>query len=420
MTRVLRRGLLALGVFLCALAGAALLWLNARLVATPANAYPAGGLGPDIVAQLDGIGRRLRAGEGRDMQAIFPEGWFFSHMTYGYAWVNVGLATGDPALRARAIAETRWVLERADSPEGLAPFTRATQVPHGVFYLGWTNRLLGGLMLLQAPAERSAADLARLKTQSRQLADAMRASPSGNLDAYPGQSWPCDNVVALASLAAHDAVFGPTYADVMARWVTLTRAHLDPATGLIPHAANAATGVATIGPRASTQVYIHAFLPEVDAAFAREQYARYREVFVTSVVGFPVSLEYPKGSRGQGDVDTGPLVLGIGPSATVVAIASARANGDGPLAERITVLSELLGFPVTTAQGKSFALGTLVVADGFLAWGKSLLPWTVPAPALSDDPASLRLPLHLMSLALLAGITVLALRMIATLRRRKA
>jgi hypothetical protein len=116
---------------------AVLVWLNLRLYAAPRGSAERGRIAGDAVAQHRGIGRRSRAGEGADLRKFFPEGWFFSHALYGFAWVNVGLQTSDASLRRRAVEEVRWVLKRMDTPEGLVPFMTDAQVKHGVFYVGW-------------------------------------------------------------------------------------------------------------------------------------------------------------------------------------------------------------------------------------------------------------------------------------------
>ncbi|OYV05198.1 MAG: hypothetical protein CFE26_12845 [Verrucomicrobiales bacterium VVV1] len=311
-----------------------LVWLNVRLYAVPKGSAERGVVAEDALDQLACIGRRLRAGEGADMQMIFPEGWFFSHALYGFAWVNVGLRTPDPALKQRAVDEVRWVLQRMDTPDGLEFFMADTQVEHGVFYLGWKNRLLGGLLALKPESGPTPGEIESFHRMSAELAEAFRATPTRHLDAYPGQSWPCDNVMALSSLRLHDELFDPQFGDVIESWLAYTRDHLDPQTGLMPHMIDGRTGAALIRPRASTQVYMHAVLPELDAGFAREQYARFRELYVQDWLGFLPVREYPIGSSGSGDVDTGPLVFGLSPSATVVSIAAARANGDFELADR--------------------------------------------------------------------------------------
>ncbi len=374
--RILRVGLRSIVVLVIGL----LLWLNVRLYSLPEGAGRPGKISSDALPQLRNIGRRLKAGEGADMQRIFPEGWFFSHALYGFAWVNVGLQTGDAKLKARAAAEARWVLERMNTPEARAPFMADTQVKNGVFYLGWKNRLLGGLLRLLSVEQRFPSEVNAFHMQSEQLADAFRSTPTFHLDAYPGMAWPCDNVMALASLKLHDVLYGSKYQEIIDGWVAFTRPHLDPASGMIVHRIDGHTGAMLGAARASSQVYIHALLPELCPDLAREQYAKFRSLFVADWLGFLPVREYPRGISGRGDVDTGPLIFGISPSATTVSIAAARANGDYELSERNVILSETVGFPWTSGDEKCFGFGKIVVADAFLAWGKTLVPWSgVPA-----------------------------------------
>ncbi len=355
---------------------AILVWLNLRLYSIPDGAARPGKLSVDALPQLHNIGRRLKAGEGADMQRIFPEGWFFSHALYGFAWVNVGLQTGDATLKTQAATEARWVFERMNSPEARAPFKADTQVKNGVFYLGWKNRLLGGLLKMLPVDQRLSEEVELFHSQSEQLAAAFRVTPSLHLDAYPGMAWPCDNVMALASLKLHDALYGTNYQDVIDAWVAFTKQHLDPATGMIVHRIDGRTGAMLLAARASSQVYIHALLPELSADFAREQYAKFRSLFVANWFGYLPVREYPHGASGRGDVDTGPLIFGISPSATTVSIAAARANSDFELSERNVILSESIGVPWTSGDEKSFGFGKIVVADAFLVWGKTLIPWS--------------------------------------------
>ncbi|WP_166507426.1 hypothetical protein [Nostoc sp. 106C] len=333
-------------------------------------------LNPDTLMQLKNIKRRLNAGEGKTMQAFFPEGWFFSHIVYGYSWVNVALSTKSEPLRQQAIQEVRWVLSQIDTPEGRAPFTADTQVSHGVFYLGWSNRLLGGLLKIQLAKERSPQDITRFHTQSQELAQAFATSPTATIDAYPGQAWPCDQTVALASLALHNELFGSNYQSVIQRWISYTRQHLDPQTGLIPHKIDATTGQIDIGARGTSQVYLLPFLVELDSEFAKQQYAQFGKQFVPSVLGFFIVREYPISTDGDADVDSGPIIFGIGPTSTIVSIAPARAYKDSQLFESTLLITEILGLPLVWGEEKSYALGLLLVIDDFLVWGKTLVPWT--------------------------------------------
>jgi hypothetical protein len=348
------------------------------------------GVGADVLPQLGHIKQRLVAGDGDRMQQLFPEGWLFSHVIYGYSWVNVGLT--DASRRAQAIQEVQWTLAQTDTPQALAPFQQDTQVPHGVFYLGWTNRLLGGLLKLQAPSERSAQDIDRFHAQSAILAQAYsrqfdQQPDQPHLQAYPGLAWPCDQTVALASLALHDELFGSDYKPVIQRWIRATQQHLDPRTQLIPHKVDATTGAMEIGPRSSSQVYLLPFLMELDPGFGLQQYQQFRRQFVPPTLGLWPVREYPIGVSGQGDVDTGPLILGFSPTSNIASLAAAKAYGDRGLLDSGLVITETLGLPWQWQTQKSYAGGQLIVIDDFLVWGKTVVPWTQGprpiAPALS-------------------------------------
>ena len=366
------------GIYLVFVVGLSALIIRANfcLWTISASSYAPGQKSEDVLWQLNNIKQRLRAGEGKKMQTLFPEGWFFSHILYGNSWVNVALSTHSESLRQQAIQEVRWVLSQTDSPQGLAPFMSDTQVRHGVFYLGWTNRLLGGLLKIQHREERSPQDLDRFHAQSQELAQAFDASPIATLAAYPNQAWPCDQTVALASLALHDELFGRKYQPVIQRWVDYTQQHLDPQTGLIPHKVDATSGQIEIGARGSSQVYLLTFLPELDSAFAAQQYEHFRKQFVVSFFGFFPVREYSHQTNGSADVDSGPIIFGIGPTSTIASITAARALQDTSLFESTLRLTEIFGFPQVHNQEKSHAFGLLIVIDDFLVWGKSLVPWT--------------------------------------------
>lgn len=397
---------------------AALLWqLHSLSVAD----YRAPGGGPDVQAQLDWLGARLRAGGGEETQAWYPEGYFFTHAIYGIALVNqVLLNPDDDALRARNVAEIEWALARLESDQGRAPFPRRQAVPYGVFYLGWSNRLLGGLLLIQPEADRDPARVAQFQAQSATLAAAFEQSPTRYLEAYPGGCWPVDNVVALSSLKLYDELYGDEYVRVIDDWLAVTRAHLDPQTGLLPHRIDVRTGKIREGARASSLVMALSFLPELDAAFAREQYTRFRAAYAQPVLGFVLMREYPHGTEGSGDVDSGPLVFGLSPVSTGVGLVTARANGDDEVFERVLQLGETLGLPVTWNGQKRYALGQLVAGDAFEVWGKTILPWRpgarVPPPG---DYPRLTPRIHICAYGIALALGALLVLPFAIGRRRR-
>ncbi|GAB3840913.1 hypothetical protein [Dactylosporangium cerinum] len=247
-------------------------------------------------------------------------------------------------------------------------------------------------------------ELRRFVDDSAALGAAFDASASPFLTAYPGQAWPVDSTVAIASLRLHDALLPARYTATVQRWLGGVRDRLDPRTGLMPHRVSAGTGEPAEVARATSQSIIHRFLPDIDPAFARDQYLRFRDQYVVRRLG-PAVREYPAGMDGPADVDSGPLPLGVSLSATVVTIGAAQVNHDDALAGALANYGEFAGVPVSTPWTKRYALGLLPVGDAFLAWSKTARPWVAaPPPA---PPASItwwwRLPLLLILTVLGTG-----------------
>jgi hypothetical protein len=380
------RRLVAVAVSLCALVGAI------RLVA-PATAGDAAGVRRQLAFLRDAID----GGAATDAQALYPEGYFFMHVLYGLTWVELGMR-GKPGDRGPALREARWAFAQLDSPAGRAPFSEGEGLnpSYGVFYRGWSNWLLGGVLSLQPADRRDPGELRRFAGDSAAIGAAFDASASPFLTAYPGQAWPVDSTVAIASLRLHDALLPARFTATVQRWLGGVRERLDPRTGLMPHRVAAETGEPAEVARATSQSIIHRFLPDIDPGFAREQYLRFRDQYVVRRLG-PAVREYPAGMDGPADVDSGPLPLGVSLSATVVTIGAAQVNHDGALAGALANYGEFAGLPVSTPWTKRYALGLVPVGDAFLAWSKTARPWVAaPPPA---PPASVtwwwRLPLLL-------------------------
>ena len=409
----LLRGMLAVLIGVAALVGAV------RLV-VPATAGPTDDP-PGVRRQLTFLRAALQDGAGERAQALFPEGYFFSHVLYGLTWVELGLRA--PAgERDEALDAARWALSRLESPAGRAPFSPDLTPAYGVFYQGWVNWLRGGALSLQPPQRRDIAELRRFEESSIALGAAFDEAPTPFLAAYPGQAWPVDSTVAVASLRLHDSLLPARFDATVRRWLDGVRERFDPTTGLLPHRVEPATGLPAEVARGTSQSIIHRFLPEIDPVLAREQYLAFRDRFVVSPFNLgPAVREYPVGLAGPSDVDSGPLLLGVSLSATVVTLGAAQTHGDAALAGALANYGELLGAPVDTPWTRRYALGQLPVGDAFLAWSKSARPWLLPVPTDSAPPASVgwtwRLPL--LGILLLIGVLPWVPALIR-LRRRRA
>jgi len=111
-------------------------------------------------------------------------------------------------------------------------------------------------------------------------------------------------------------------------------------------------------------------MPELAPAEAKGEWTAYRKLFVVREAGLVGVREYPTGSSGGGDVDSGPLVLGVSLSASAVTLAAARANGDVALAETLDREAESFGIGLQWAGERRYALGQLPIGDAWLAWAR--------------------------------------------------
>lgn len=412
--RVLRwsRRLVAVLVSICALLGAV------RLV-VPATAGT-DGEPPGGRQQLAFLREALDDGAGGEAQGMFPEGYFFLHALYGLSWVEIGMRepVGE---RSTALREARWALGRLDSPSGRAPFSPSLTPPYGVFHRGWSNWLRGGVLSLQPAGQRDQAEVRRFTRDSAALGAAFDASRSPYLEAYPGQAWPVDSTVAIASLRLHDTLLPDRFTETVQRWLREVRQRLDPRTGLLPHRAAPDTGDPIEVARGTSQSLIQRFLIDIDPVFARQQYLHFRNRYIASPLGLgPAVREYPDGMDGPADVDSGPLPLGVSLSASVVTIGAAQVHGDAPLAAALAGVSEVAGLPIHTPWTKRYAFGLVPVGDAFLAWSKTARPWVAKEqpPPPSQISAWWRIPL--LSLLSVLGAVPWLPTLVRRHRRRRA
>lgn len=245
-------------------------------------------------------------------------------------------------------------------------------------YLGHLALALGAACTLDAP--RDVALHARVVDA---LARRFDASPSGLIETYPGETYVPDNVVALAGLAQFDRCVGqPAHAATIARWLTLARQRwTDPESGLLVFA----PGQPARGSGAAWNAF---YLPFVDEAFAADQVERtWRTFGDEALFGALAGIrERPHGVETSGDVDSGPLVLGVSPSATGFMLGAARFAGDEARAQRILTTAEVVGFSVGLSERRYLA--SPLVGDAIVLAAKTMTRWPAPRAAAATRPTS--------------------------------
>ncbi len=307
------------------------------------------------------------------MQEIFPEGRVFTLVLYGLAWVDVGRGTPDAALRARALAEARRALALAEAPDSRIGYGPAGGLPHGMFYEGWTAHLRAGTLHLGGGAARDPA----FRAACDRLDGAFRGGSGPFLDSYPEMAWPADNAVGAAALRSCGTLLHPRYTETAQTWLRAALRQADPATGLLPHDAGLPN------PRGESVALMIRFVHEIDPAAAAAQYAAMNRTFATRFARLlPAVREYPHGVPGSGgDIDSGPVILGVSAPASVVGIAAARMTGHHRAAADLRAGPEVLGVPLQWRGRRSYAFGQLPVGDAFLAWVSVVRPWNVAEAA---------------------------------------
>jgi hypothetical protein len=177
------------------------------------------------------------------------------------------------------------------------------------------------------------------------------ASPTGLIETYPNEAYPTDTAAVTAAIAVHGRATGTDHARVIARWAELVqRAQIDPASGFVVQRMGAFDGRRHDAPRGSGTALAAYF-----AGFADRRVARLLADAVahheSTLFGFGAVDEYGSGHSGSGDVDSGPVLLGVSVTATGCALAAARAHGRRELFTRLYRTTDLFGAP-SAAEGR--------------------------------------------------------------------
>jgi hypothetical protein len=244
---------------------------------------------------------------------------------------------------ARSFGTGRWGDDGAD---------RGPQDP-GHAYLGYMNLAMSMHRLL-VPDSRYAALNDAI---SEQLAAGL-ASPAHRFQTYPGESYPVDQAVAAGSVGLHARATGLDRDASLADWSARFReAAVDPGSGWLVQRLDSQDGSPGDLPRGSGTALAAYGLLYADPALSRELHQALVAGGLRTPLGLGVIREYAPGYSGRGDIDSGPVILGFGVSATGFALAGARAHGDAAAYRSICRTATLFGLPAPGHGGRWFHTG---------------------------------------------------------------
>lgn len=371
-----------------------LFYFNFSLYYTPSFVKT---INQDELAQLDFLADELHNhAAGEKMQGLFPEGFFFIHVLYGLTYSEFVLSSGisiDSELGKKAVKEVNWSIEALNSEAGKSNFLDDLPLENGAFYKGWLTYLVG--RRLQMSSERDVVLTQQFKANCNAISQAIAQTDKPYLESYTGATWPADNVLCLAALSLHDRLFEPKYTTVIAQWMGRIKANLEGKTGLIPHSFSLINNKG-MEVRGSSQSLMLSFLPEIDANFAQNQYKTYKNWFIQTKLGLPAVREYPIGTDGSGDVDSGPVIWDVGGSASIVGIRAAYENNDVQAAKSLRNSIETFALATNFGGKKKHLFGVLPMADAFVAWVN-----VKNSPTLEQHSTSIAWLFHLISLLII-------------------
>lgn len=169
-----------------------------------------------------------------------------------------------------------------------------------------------------------------LREQTESLAAELDRSPHGVLDDYPGECYPGDVLMAVAAIRRADSVLGTDHSGFVTRAVRGFEGPMLDRRGLPPYDADARRGIAFEPSRGCGISYSCMSAAYVWPERAVSWFARYEKYFWQESLGLRGFREFPRDLPGHAwyvDVDSGPVLGGIGVSASAFGVAASRILG---------------------------------------------------------------------------------------------
>jgi hypothetical protein len=256
------------------------------------------------------------------------------------------------APRVRGFEDRAW---GNDALATLTPQSGGGDDRGHVAYLGYAALALSLHRTLRPESRFAAREQAIIDALERRI----EASRTGFVETYPGEVYPVDNTAALAALAMHSHFVSHRESKALARGLEAIRTKaIEPATGLLIQAVTVEDAKPRDSARASGTALAAYFLSFADATTSRGLFRALEHRQYRTVLGFGGVMEFPTGTkRRAADVDSGPVVLGFGVSASGFAIGASRAHGDREMFTALFATAHLFGAPLDEDGTRTYATG---------------------------------------------------------------
>ena len=255
----------------------------------------------------------------------FPEGDLFPYLFPAYAYTSLAMAGKVPTVEAR---EKVGVLLELAIPAVAAKvrapkrdLRRLKNYRNHATYVCQLNVGLGAHRLLGGTRHNDLHD-----HLSGLIRTALTAANGRPLESFPSYSWPFDTIPCLASIALHERALGQVASRplVEAHFAWVDANAVDEGTGLPLSRLGDHRELPRGCDLSLRAMFLGWFAPERAAA----HYDNYVEHFWLERVVAAGFAEWPEGMEHFADIDSGPILMGIGSAASAMGIGAARVAAD--------------------------------------------------------------------------------------------
>lgn len=231
---------------------------------------------------------------------------------------------------------------------------------------------------------------------------------------YPQGKWPADQSVTLASLYLYDQIHDTSLSQrPIEGWLKVMESRSDSSLGLHHSVMTPGLWAAEV-PRGCalswTVFYMAQFAPEE----ARVLYENYREHYAGFVLGWGGFREWPPDESHGMNVNSGPILFGLGMAATGLGVGAARIFEDEPMYTGIMRSASTFGLPSTGVVGGRRHRSSPVIGEAMLFSGVTARRWfgELPQEPLPEKelPAPIGALLSLLVVLTFIGLLVAHIR----------
>jgi hypothetical protein len=183
--------------------------------------------------------------------------------------------------------------------------------------------------------------------------------------------WTSDHATQLYAIWLYDQTFGKDHSALFHRWQdVMRRRFLEDRTHLLYSLVSVGPDDFLSAPLATSLAWTAVFLADVMPEFARKQYAAMCQYRQCRFFNLSATAEYSRRKVFEiGDVDSGPLFLGISPAATGFTLCAHKLYDAPSSFARAYRIIELLGSPRTSGDRKYYYRGN-AMGDAILLYAK--------------------------------------------------